>query len=154
MVWDHLFSAFAKFSEILISPLPPLPRYAHLRFAYQGVINVSFSENSAYVLNRWSLADVFFESISSKFSQIKMKILPTRHKTIVNQRFMGWANINELCKNSARSIFWQNRMNVVLLFSSVEIGKCKYRGTCKSRDKNKKFCSSYILFILILYLWT
>ena len=42
---DHLFSTYAKFSEKLIFHTP---WYAHVR-------NVSFSENLAYVLNRWTL---------------------------------------------------------------------------------------------------
>ena len=44
---EHLFSTYAKFSEKLIFLNPRT-------CAYQGVRNVSFSENFAYVLNEWS----------------------------------------------------------------------------------------------------
>ena len=48
---DYSFSTYAKFSEkrIFLTPW-----YVHT-FVYQGVRNVSFSENFLYVLNEWSL---------------------------------------------------------------------------------------------------
>ena len=50
---DRLFSAFANFSDKLTFFTP---WYAHVTTcAYKGVINVSFSENSAYELNELSL---------------------------------------------------------------------------------------------------
>ena len=64
-LWYHPFSAYAKFSEKLTFITP---WYAHARktnisyplirtrsCAYQGLRNVSFSENFAYVLSGWSL---------------------------------------------------------------------------------------------------
>ena len=47
----HPLSTYATFSEKLTFLTP---WYAHVR-AYQGVRNVSFSENIAYVRNGWSL---------------------------------------------------------------------------------------------------
>ena len=47
-IWGHPFSAYAKFSEKLTF-LTSLIRTRTC--AYQGVRNVSFSENVAYVLN-------------------------------------------------------------------------------------------------------
>ena len=41
---DHSFSTYAKFSE-------------NLTCAYQGVRNVSFSENFTNILNEWSPSD-------------------------------------------------------------------------------------------------
>ena len=38
--------------------------------AYQGVRNVSFSENFAYVLNEWSLTDVFI-ILTGKLKKVK-----------------------------------------------------------------------------------
>ena len=55
MFWllrDHPFSTYAKFSEKLTF-LTPLIRTRMC--AYQGVRNVSFSENFVYVLNGWTL---------------------------------------------------------------------------------------------------
>ena len=46
-VRDHSFSTFAKLSEKLTFLFPS---YAHV-WAYQGLRNVSFSENLANVLN-------------------------------------------------------------------------------------------------------
>ena len=48
----HPLSMYAKFSEKLTF-LTPLTRLRTC--AYQGVRNVSFSENFAYVLSGWSL---------------------------------------------------------------------------------------------------
>ena len=48
---DHSFSRYAKFSKKLAFLTP---WYADVR-VYQGVRNVSFPGNFAYVLNRWSL---------------------------------------------------------------------------------------------------
>ena len=45
---DYSFSTYAKYSEKLIFLTPSY-------CAYQGVRNVSFSENFAHVLNEWSL---------------------------------------------------------------------------------------------------
>ena len=48
---DHWFSTYAKFSE---KPTFLTPWYVHVHTCvYQGVRNVSFSENVAYVLNEW-----------------------------------------------------------------------------------------------------
>ena len=51
-VMDHPFSTYAKFSEKTNISC----RLIRTRTcAYQGVRNVSFSENFAFVLNKWSL---------------------------------------------------------------------------------------------------
>ena len=49
-IWDYSFSTYAKFSEKLIF-LTPLIRTRTCKYRK---INVSFSENFAYVLNEWS----------------------------------------------------------------------------------------------------
>ena len=49
---DHSFSTYAKFSEKTNVSYPLIRTRT---CAYQGVRNVSFSENFAYVLNEWSL---------------------------------------------------------------------------------------------------
>ena len=47
---------FAKFSEKLIFYTPDTCTYAHVHTcAYQGVRNISFSENFPNVLNEWSI---------------------------------------------------------------------------------------------------
>ena len=57
-LWDHSFSTYAKYSEI---PAFLTPWYAHVS-AYQGVINVSFSENFVYILNQ-CLLNLAYSSI-------------------------------------------------------------------------------------------
>ena len=47
-IGDHSFSTYVKFSEKLTFPPPP-PLIRTRTCAYQGVRNVSFSENFAYV---------------------------------------------------------------------------------------------------------
>ena len=52
-IGGHPLSTYAKFSEKLTFLTPLIrPRTC----AIQGVRNVNFSENLAYVLNRWSLS--------------------------------------------------------------------------------------------------
>ena len=55
--WDHSFIRYAKSSEKLTFLTP---WYAHVRVAYQGVRNDSFSENFAYAVNGWSLVLLSF----------------------------------------------------------------------------------------------
>ena len=52
VVWDRSFSTLAKFSEKLTVLTP---WYGHACVSYQGVRNLSFSENLANVLNEWWL---------------------------------------------------------------------------------------------------
>ena len=59
-LWYHSFSTYAKFSE------KPNTSYADVS-AYQGVRNVSFLENFAYVLNKWSIFNSFRPNISLCF---------------------------------------------------------------------------------------
>ena len=49
---DHSFSTYAKFPEELTFLTPMIRKRM---FEYQGVRNVKFAENFAYVLNEWSL---------------------------------------------------------------------------------------------------
>ena len=70
---DHWFSTYAKFSEkitkityVCVSGVRTLFFRKILRMcAYQGVRNVIFSENFAYVLNEWSLNSVEFKPSES-----------------------------------------------------------------------------------------
>ena len=54
IVSDHSFSTFAKFTDI------SYPLIRTRTCPYQGVRNVSFSENFAYVLNEWSVNTFIF----------------------------------------------------------------------------------------------
>ena len=56
---DHSFSTYSEFSgELTFFPL-----ISTRTCAYQGVRNVSFSENFAYVLNEWSLTDFVIQAL-------------------------------------------------------------------------------------------
>ena len=67
-VGDHLFSAYPKLPEKLISFIPWC---AHL---YQGVRNIFFLENFAFVLIEWSLENA--RNSKSRRPQLSLKRLP------------------------------------------------------------------------------
>ena len=60
LIWDHSFCMYAKFSEKLTFLTP----IRILTYAYQGVRNLSFSENFANVLNEWSLFVIILPYLS------------------------------------------------------------------------------------------
>ena len=88
-------SAYAKLSEKLTFPIP---WYAHIRTcAYQRVRNISFSENFAHVLNRWSLKlDLntpftlhFSWKYSIKIGENLIKLAPTNEEnSFKNTRYL------------------------------------------------------------------
>ena len=51
--WGHSFSTIAKLSEKLTFLTPDTHTLRTPTCAYQGVRNVSFSDNFAYLLNEW-----------------------------------------------------------------------------------------------------
>ena len=81
--WDHSFSTFAKFSEKLIVLTP---WYIRTRTcAYQRVRNISFSENFAYVLNEWPLANLIRNNKNTwSWGKIRKLSLIINHK--INHR--------------------------------------------------------------------
>ena len=64
---DHLFNKYAKFTEKLAFLTPWC--------AYQGVINVSFSENFAYVLNGWDLISVITKNNSAEIFSVDQPLM-------------------------------------------------------------------------------
>ena len=66
-IWDHSCSIYATIFEKLTFLTPDTHTYAyhaHIRIththtcAHQGVTNISFSENFAYLLNEWPLSGI------------------------------------------------------------------------------------------------
>ena len=66
MLWDYSFSTYAKFSE---KPIFLTPWCAYIR-TNQGVRNLSFSENFAYLLNEW-----FHYIYKKKYSKVEKCII-------------------------------------------------------------------------------
>ena len=73
---DHPFRTYAKFSEKLTRAC-----------AYQGLSNVSFSENFAYVQNGWSLKRILKTSIFPDHPENDIKFSCSKC-CIMNVRFM------------------------------------------------------------------
>ena len=93
---DHSFSTYAQFSQKrTLSPRTYISFPMYVQFfpprtcAYQGVSNVSFSENFVYVLNELPLA--YFVDIT------EYMILPTEHNVITWRAMLKHAVFSGHC---------------------------------------------------------
>ena len=89
----------------------PLSTYAKFSYAYQGVRNVSFSENLVYVLNVWPLmSPVYLNFLNNADKMHKKRSLQLRISSVhINKSLVscGFVTITEKIFNGKLHLFVQ-----------------------------------------------